>query len=432
MSQTVSTHLIVPEPSEELIASEPWSIETYAEGLMDDLFADIDHILDGSDNLSSHTVTSKYIPMETVHVSPIVLPTGRTVIPGIANSDNSQLSQVVTPTLKNKAKQTPFRKKVGIFGRLVFVITTFGLAVTGLVWLMNSGLFNSLGTQSFQQVLQKSPVPSKPVVLTRKDIESDLASYILRALAVIKRQEANNSQSTFASKLNNRTALAYLRKRPNSNLPLSQAANRQNSASNQPSKVVERIYIRVPSYQAPLPMRYAPPAVTNPGNALPAIPRVPQKNVAQVPILRQNSTTQNQTAQNQTTNVTPPPQKKLKLKPVPVHTSSIAIKQSQQPALKPLPSPAVPQRTSVVPPPITPSIKELASVSVASPDHILRGLLELGEKSAALFEINGISRQIEIGENIGSSGWKLVDIEKGKAIIRRNGEVRSIFTGYKF
>jgi len=425
MSQTVSTHLIVPEPSEELIASEPWSIETYAEGLMDDLFADIDHILDGSDNLSSHTVTSKYIPMETVHVSPIVLPNGRTVIPGIANSDNSQLSQVVTPTLKNKAKQTPFQKKVGIFGRLVFVITTFGLAVTGLVWLMNSGLFNGLGTQSFQQVLQKSPVPSKPVVLTRKDIESDLASYMLRALAVIKRQEGKNSQSTFASKLNNRTALAYLRKRPN-NLPLSQAANRQNTASNQPSKVVERIYIRVPSYQAPLPMRYAPPAVTNPGNALPAMPRVPQKNVAQVPILRQNSTTQ-----NPTTNVTPP-QKKLKLKPVPVQTSSIAIKKSQQPALKPLPSPAVPQRTSVVPPPITPSIKELASVSVATPDHILRGLLELGEKSAALFEINGISRQIEIGENIGSSGWKLVDIEKGKAIIRRNGEVRSIFTGYKF
>ncbi|MDJ0674519.1 MAG: hypothetical protein QNJ36_03805 [Calothrix sp. MO_167.B42] len=425
MSQTASTHLIVPEPSEELIASEPWSIETYAEGLMDDLFADIDHILDGSDNLSSHTVASKYIPMGTVQVAPIVLPnTYRTVVPGIANSHNSQLSQVVTPALKKRAKQPPFQKKVSIFGRLVFVITTFGLAVTGLVWLINSGLFNGLRTQSFQQALQKSPVPSKPVVLTRKDIESDLASYILGALAVIKRQEARESQSALASKLNNnRTALAYLRERPNGNLPLPQTADNKNPAPNQSSKVVERIYI--PMYQAPLPMRYAPPAVTNPGNSLPAMPTVPQKNVAQVPTPKQNPTTQ-----NQTTNVTPPAPKKLK--PVPVQTSPIAIRQSQQPALKPLPSPVVPQRTSVVPPPTTPPIQELASASVGSSAHILKGLLELGEKSAALFEINGVPRQIEIGESIGSSGWKLVEIEEGKAVIRRNGEVRSIFAGYKF
>lgn len=414
MSQTASTHLIVPEPSEELIASEPWSIETYAEGLMDDLFADIDHILDGSDNLSSHTVISKYIPIETVQVAPIVLP----------NTHNSQLSQVVTPTLKKKVKQPPLQKKLGIFGRLVFVITTFGLAVAGLAWLINSGLFNGLRTQSFQQALQKSPVPSKPVVLTKTDIESDLASYILGALAVIKRQEARSSQSALVSKLNNnRTALAYLREQPNGNLPLPQTANGQNPASNQSSKVVERIYI--PVYQAPLPMRYAPPAVNNPGNALPAMPRVPQKNVAQVPTLKQNPTTQ-----NQTTNVTAPAPKQLK--PVPVQTSPIAIRQSQPPALKPLPSPVAPQRTSVVPPPTTPPIKELASASVGSPAHILKGLLELGEKSAALFEINGVPRQIEIGESIGSSGWKLVEIEKGKAVIRRNGEVRSIFAGYKF
>ena len=419
MSQTASTHLIVPEPSEELIASEPWSIETYAEGLMDDLFADIDHILDGSDHLSSHTVASKYIPMQTVRVSPIVLPnTDSSIVQGSPNSRNSQLSQVVTPTLKKRVKQPPLKKTVGIFGRLFFAVATFGLAVAGIVWLMNSGLFNRLGTQSFQQVLQKSPVPSKPVVLTKTEVESDLASYILGALAVIKRQEARKSQSVFASKSNNsHTALAYLSERPNGNLPLPRTADNKNPASNQSSKVVERIYI--PVYQAPLPMRYTPPAVANPGNALPPMPKVPQKNVAQVPTFKQN----------QTTNVIASVQKKLK--PVKVQTSPIAIRQSQQPAVKPLPSPVVPQRTLVASPPTSSPIKQLASAPIASPVHILKGLLELGEKSAALFEINGVARQIEIGESIGSSGWKLVNVEKGKAVIRRNGEVRSIFAGYK-
>ncbi|WP_235006831.1 hypothetical protein [Calothrix rhizosoleniae] len=305
MSQTASTHLIVPEPSEELIISEPWSIETYAEGLMDELFTDIDHILDGSDSLSSHTIASKYIPMQTVQVSPIVLPnTDVLKVQGIPNSRNSQLSQVVTPTLKKRVKQRPLKKQVSIVSRLLFVVTTFGLAIAGIAWLINFGLLNRLETQSFQQVLQKSPTSAKPVVLTKKEIESDLASYILGALAVIKRQEARNPQSAFASKSNNtRTALAYLNEQPNGNLPLPRTADNKNPASNQSNKVIERIYI--PVYQAPLPMRYAPPAVANPGNALPAMPKLPQTNIAQVPTSKQD--------QNQTSNAIPSATKKSSL-----------------------------------------------------------------------------------------------------------------------
>jgi hypothetical protein len=62
----------------------------------------------------------------------------------------------------------------------------------------------------------------------------------------------------------------------------------------------------------------------------------------------------------------------------------------------------------------------------------LEGLLELGDKSAALFKIEGVTRRVDMGETIGSSGWTLVDVANGEAIIRRNGEVRSIYTGQKF
>jgi len=60
------------------------------------------------------------------------------------------------------------------------------------------------------------------------------------------------------------------------------------------------------------------------------------------------------------------------------------------------------------------------------------GLLELGDRSAALFEINGVTRRIHLGESIGSSGWTLVEVANQEAIMRRNGEVRSVYVGQSF
>jgi hypothetical protein len=62
----------------------------------------------------------------------------------------------------------------------------------------------------------------------------------------------------------------------------------------------------------------------------------------------------------------------------------------------------------------------------------LVGVMQLGDRSAALIETNGIAQRIRVGESIGSSGWTLVDVSKDQAVIRRNGEVRSIFIGQTF
>lgn len=64
--------------------------------------------------------------------------------------------------------------------------------------------------------------------------------------------------------------------------------------------------------------------------------------------------------------------------------------------------------------------------------HTLVGVLELGDRSAALFEISGVPQRVYIGERIGSSGWSLVSVSDGEAVIRRNGEVRSIYIGQRF
>jgi hypothetical protein len=62
----------------------------------------------------------------------------------------------------------------------------------------------------------------------------------------------------------------------------------------------------------------------------------------------------------------------------------------------------------------------------------LAGVLNQGDRSVALFEVNGITQRFEIGESIGSSGWSLVEVAQNQAMIRRNGEVRSVYVGQSF
>lgn len=88
--------------------------------------------------------------------------------------------------------------------------------------------------------------------------------------------------------------------------------------------------------------------------------------------------------------------------------------------------------------PTTPDAPPVASVpSPASPaapgiTHVLVGVLELGDRSAALFDINGVSQRVYIGERIGNAGWSLVSVSNQEAVVRRNGEVRSIYIGQQF
>lgn len=93
--------------------------------------------------------------------------------------------------------------------------------------------------------------------------------------------------------------------------------------------------------------------------------------------------------------------------------------------------PLVPQPVAGAPSPSAPVAPSQAPVA-AAPMHSLVGILELGDRSAALFEINGVSQRVYIGERIGSSGWNLVSVSNEEAMIRRNGEVRSIFIGQRF
>ena len=123
----------------------------------------------------------------------------------------------------------------------------------------------------------------------------------------------------------------------------------------------------------------------------------------------------------------PPPPVLAPAPSVPSPTARITVSPLPPIATSPIPAPAAP-----APPTTAPSTAAVIPNIAPTPTHVLIGLLELGDRSAALFNINGAPQRIQVGEQIGASGWALVSVSGEEAIVRRNGEVRSVYIGQTF
>ncbi|GAX38453.1 hypothetical protein [Nodularia sp. NIES-3585] len=438
MLQAARTHLIIPEPSEDLITNEPWSIEFYADGLMDELFADIDEILDVSGSLPDHTlrhgsntprsieqtsegdwldnsgesatpVASEYEHLQTINLPhPIVLSNSLTRTE--KKIPQGRKEQVGTVVVNQPGAITQHQETRLTLKKLLIAGMTIGVAIAGTLYVVQYGLVNLLTSK----LTQPDIYPPQTQLSTKVDVQAELVEYMLAALAIIEQQGASN---------NNRTSVyPGIANRAVSNSPATDgdltpplAANNTQPVANRSTNLVERIYI--PVYQAPSPMRYAPPPT--PGAIA---------NQAQG---ANNFQTSQPDAGKTALNPVQPPAKtgnaiRPELKPVPVQKAPITVRQPSMP----LPGLPAPVKTTSAP---TNAQQQayLETSPVTSAAHTLAGLLELGEKSAALFEFEGVTRRIHIGESIGASGWALVGVANGEAIVRRNGEVRSIFAGQK-
>ncbi|WP_375453077.1 hypothetical protein [uncultured Nostoc sp.] len=430
MLQEASTRprlIIVPEPSEDLIANEPWSIENYADGLMDELFADIDYILNVSVNLPFETVKqssqNKSQSVAGVYAQPqrqsppeyvlqTVIPTANQAVESVVEDNDKQLSTV-------KAVSRKRQKSSETLGKLLIVGTTLGVAIAGTIYLVESGVIYLLNIKLPESVLLLPQSQSQLPIKT--EIEAELVDYMLSALAVINKQEGKSNQKSlslgFSSRANT-NQIAFGSEQATGNFPaLPPALNRSGS-------VVERIY--VPVYQAPSPMHYPLPAIPGSPALLPQVASV--LNGYQPNLVKSALNRVQQAAKPITANFTAAIGG---VKPVAGKIVPITVRQTPNP----LPAlPVVPLRAALAPesePTITQEQVYPATAIADAPSDTLEGLLELGNKSAALFKIDGVTRRVNMGESIGSSGWTLVDVSNGEAVIRRNGEVRSIYAGQK-
>ncbi|MEO1375382.1 MAG: hypothetical protein AAFW70_13880 [Cyanobacteria bacterium J06635_10] len=445
MSQTVSNNLVIPEPSEELIVSEPWTMETYADDLMDELFSDIDCILDRSSNLSTQIVqTQQQLALKTANPSAQIIPPP-TIISSITEVEQRRIAAQFHTVASNPPQTTrrtvkkPRRRIWRNLRQILKLGAGLGLAIAAIHWANSNGLLKNLTSKSFQFVLQDPVVEKKllqaeNVVPTQAEIKSDLVDYMLAALAIIDRQQelqnrasTNNIARRVTPVPRNQATLAYA-KQPVATLPQPKIANNAKPLPTRTTntRVVERIYI--PVYQAPQPMRYAPPAV---GQAPAPLPPVKTASKEVPPKASENKAKKAapvKVAKAKSPKTITAYASIREIKPVEVKTKPVSVK--QVPKLPKMKEPAPVAAPKESPAPVQQKEQKVASAPTSS--HVLEGLLELGEQSAALFKVNGVTRRVQKGESIGASGWKLVDVANGEAIIRRNGEVRSIFAGQKF
>ncbi|MFB2838274.1 hypothetical protein [Floridanema evergladense] len=430
MPQEVSTNQIAVK-SLEGKSDQPWSMDANANRLMDDIFADVERVLEsGSETPIVPPEPAEYISFQKMAVPSVTIPAEITT--------RSKVTEVEPTT---KPETTPKRQQSGkSLEKWLLIAACTSLGITLLLWVLGQGRLNSL-------LGNNSVSTTKATQATQRDLA--FVDYMQRSLESIDEKAENRQQVPVIPPAPPPTQ---------TQLPVLSPGNLPQNPSR--PNVLERVYI--PVYPQPRivytnpasPAATPPPQAATPSPAASASPTPKATATAQVspkpaaspkPEARQavrpvekaptvpklNAALTTQTASSTvkpTTTATKP--------------TTAAVKPTTA-ATKPTPSPtqaaSESPRVVAVPPSATeqPTFRNRSPQATASTpgnQYSLRGVLVLGDRSAAIFEVGGVSRRIYVGESIGSSGWTLVEInnENSEAVIRKNGEVRSIFVGQQF
>lgn len=357
--------------------AEPWSIESEADHLMDDLFSDVDGILDGGSQLPTKPAQGNYVSLRSV--VPTELTMSSTSVPAPAErAVTSQSSRKVSaaPSVRPSAKMILAQNLDKVF----FAIA--GLSLVGVVvWLATQGKLN---LQRVQPAVT-STVESGSSLAELPPEEAAFGQYMLRSLQAIERRPPSLTAAT-----------------PQTPLQANLTAPDNTAAAPQSPQVIERVYIPV----------YPP----NPNSADGSGARSQDNQPVTPPNL----------SENPASNSTPPA-------PLPQNNRTAQSPVPRFPAAT-IPAPPLARQQQVLPP--LPSLDEAPGVAPSNPlpsnTNKLVGILDYGDRSTALFMVGETTQRISVGEPIGDSGWTLVSTENRQATVRRNGEVRSIYVGQTF
>ena len=119
-----------------------------------------------------------------------------------------------------------------------------------------------------------------------------------------------------------------------------------------------------------------------------------------------------------------------------LRTTEKAIPPTPEPAtvdrLEPLTLPI--QSLPMPPLAVAPSgITATEGAPIGLPLPVLTGVMQSpGGRSSAIFQLNNASVSAAIGESLGSSGWTLESVGESSAVIRNNGQVRTLSVGGVF
>lgn len=382
MSKPVSNPQLSKNSGTTSIPIQPWSVENNADQLMDDLFLDLEKLLDPEQHSSpSPTPPTPQPTHTTVKRTPRAKPNQEeeAEVSSLQKVSLTEATSMAKLELDSWEALTVYRREENkpqhYFDKVLFLLALCSLAAV-LFWLAKQGKL---------QLPQGKSLGSQPVVTAESSAaDAQFIEYMQRSLEIIDRQtQEKQKQAQEPEKI----ASAELEINPPNPAPKLKVVPQP-----APTKV----------FQPPTYLPFSPPHQLT-ESVLPPLPPPPPQAVALAPTLP------------------PPPQSVAPtLPPPPVPTAQVP----------PPPTPPTVEQTTPIKPSktiVVPSAPPIPTVA-----HTLSGLLENGDNSLALFDINGVTHRIKIGEPIGISGWILVGVEGQKAIIRRNGEVHSIYAGQQF
>lgn len=397
MPQNVTTKKMALQTAEEPIAvmakvqtpTETVAVESYADRLMDELFEGVDRAFDGNEVPSEPVQPAEFVALKSISVPQIVLSQSLSPQPQRGEKDVEAIARQVAleTTKKQQSKQS--------FDRILL-----GAACGSLLLVMGLWLASRSG-------LVRLPVASAPAGETATGTakivpDTQFVEYVQRSIVAIEQKKAPPANSQLATVPGAATPGTLpsisISGAPPPTAGLSTAVNRIANALEQAAAQPGAPALPAQVVVIPPPAPVAP--VTVAGSPSPTAP-VSGRAIASAG------------ARNP-----------LAASPSPSDSSQPKIL-----ARETEPAPAAQQAATA---PASQQSAPAASSSAPTAAHTLVGILELGNRSAALFEVDGVARRIYVGESIGASGWTLAEIKNQEAVIRKGGDVRSVFVGQKF
>jgi hypothetical protein len=403
MPQKVIATQMALEPAEEPIAvratietvpAESVAVESYADRLMDELFEGVDQAFDDNGAPSAESTQPEFVALKSISVPQIVLsqlapppqPEGK-------NVEAIARQVALETTQKQQSKQSFDRILLGAaFGSLLLVLGLWLASRSGLVRLPAS-------------------VQNAPTAARKAEPDTVFADYVQQSLEAIEQKKAAPANPQLAGvpgvAAPGTLPSIQISGSPPPTAGLSTAVNRIADALEQ--------------------------AAAKPGAPAPQVVIIPP---ATAPVA--------QAAPTQTAAVSPSPAAPASGRALAAGGTASPTTVAASPSSSESPQPKILARETESAPapagaPAAPAQQAAPEAQAAPPAsnaptaaHTLVGILELGDRSAALFEVDGVARRIYVGESIGASGWTLAEIKNQEAVIRKGGDVRSVFVGQKF
>lgn len=354
----------------------------YASGLMDELFGEVDGILDGSlippsEPLKVAPPAEPKAPINLDFAAFLSTPAAdrAAMMAGIAPASaapvtipqDHEIAPSTTESLRVQARQESY----GLFEKLLIFVGCSSAMAALVIWLGSQGSIGRLVAAI------KGPAETAAVTPSSNPSDAKFADYMGKSLDSI------DNKNKVSSAVPSTPTLATL---PTVKVP---GTTPNGTTASQPSIIIGGSGLpkpKAPGVTPGVPVPGAVPGVTPGMTQAPA----PAQNTLEQTVAKLSNLVDRMSR--------------------PAATAPIAV----APAVRSASAPGV-----------------AAAPTAPAPERTLKGILGNGDRSAVMFELNGVTKSYEKGEKIGNSGWVLIRVDNGNAIVRRNGEVRTLSVGQR-